>query len=107
MTKVAKILLSLRIDPALKAGAERAAKADRRALANYIEVLIASQVGKRAPEPRVKKEVATMMLNLRIDPALKAAVERGAKASACSFTAYIETLIEADLRKRQPKGRSA
>ena len=46
--------LNLRIDPALKEAAERAAAADRRSLTAYIEKLIEDDVQgrKAAPTPR-------------------------------------------------------
>jgi predicted HicB family RNase H-like nuclease len=44
--------LNLRIDPELKAAAERAAEADRRSLTAYIEKLIEDDVAARGPQPR-------------------------------------------------------
>lgn len=43
----------------------------------------------------------TVMVNLRIDPELKASAQRAAEADRRSFTAYIEKLIEDDLRARE------
>src|SRR5260370_28892387 len=52
--------------------------------------------------PRISK---TVMLNLRIDPELKASAQRAAEADRRSLTAYIEKLIEDDLRAREPAPR--
>lgn len=46
--------LNLRIDPDLKAAAERAAAADRRSLTAYIETLIERDLARRSPTPRTK-----------------------------------------------------
>jgi predicted HicB family RNase H-like nuclease len=50
--------------------------------------------------PRISK---TETLNLRIDPKLKEAAMRAAEADRRSLTAYIEKLIEDDLRMRDAK----
>jgi hypothetical protein len=47
--------------------------------------------------PRISK---TETLNLRIDPALKEAAAQAAAADRRSLTAYIEKLIEDDIRSR-------
>ena len=47
--------LNLRIDPELKAAAERAAEADRRSLTAYIEKLIEDDVAARKPAPAPRK----------------------------------------------------
>jgi predicted HicB family RNase H-like nuclease len=44
----------------------------------------------------------TATLNLRVDPALKAAAERAAAADRRSLTTYVEKLIEDDLEARKP-----
>jgi predicted HicB family RNase H-like nuclease len=48
--------------------------------------------------PRTSK---TDTLNLRIDPALKEAAARAAASDRRSLTAYIEKLIEDDIRMRE------
>ena len=55
----------------------------------------------KIPDTAAKTAAKTATLNLRIDPDLKAAVERAARADRRSVTAYMETLIEKDLRERE------
>jgi hypothetical protein len=51
------------------------------------------------PEKRIK----TAQVNLRIEPALKAAAEKAAAGDRRSLTSYIEKLIADDLEGRKTK----
>jgi hypothetical protein len=56
------------------------------------------------PEKRIK----TAQVNLRLEPALKAAAEKAAAADHRSLTSYIEKLIADDIDGRKAKkGKSA
>jgi hypothetical protein len=47
------------------------------------------------------KELKTAQVNLRLEPSLKVAAEKAAKADRRSLTSYIEKLIEDDLRAKE------
>jgi hypothetical protein len=49
----------------------------------------------------MRSELKTAQVNLRLEPSLKAAAERAAKADRRSLTSYIEKLIEDDLRAKE------
>jgi hypothetical protein len=48
-----------------------------------------------------EKRVKTAQVNLRLEPALKAAAERAAAADMRSLTSYIEKLIVEDLQTKK------
>jgi hypothetical protein len=53
-------------------------------------------------EPKMaEKRVKTAQVNLRLEPALKAAAERAAAADMRSLTSYIEKLIVEDLKTQK------
>lgn len=55
----------------------------------------------------MQKRIKTAQVNLRIDPALKAAAERAAAADKRSLTSLVEKLLDAYLRQLGYLPRSA